>query len=66
MNFKISEKEKTFWDEKEHFIQLYNQEKLMKEILKECNLTTNQYCKLVKECTLEGKITPRRKTMLKK
>ena len=63
MNFNVI-KGDTFWDKKQRFIELYNQEVLAKDIRKKLKLSSTQYNKLVKECSSEGKITPRRKKSL--
>ncbi len=64
MNFKVMEKTSTFWDEKPRFQKLYNDGASMKKILETCHLTGTQYNKLVRECSQEGLITPRRKKHL--
>lgn len=64
MNFNVIEKTRSFWDEKPEFLKLYNEGVLSKEIREKCNLTGKQYCKLVKECSQEGSIIPRRKQLL--
>ncbi|WP_406532490.1 hypothetical protein [Methanobrevibacter sp.] len=64
MNFNVVEGSKSFWDEKLRFIKLYNNGVLSKEIREICNLTSRQYCKLVKECSKEGSIISRRKVLL--
>ena len=66
MNFKITEKTRTFWDTKPEFIKLYNQGVMMKHIREKLELTSTQYNKLVRECSQEGSITARRKTQIKK
>ena len=49
------------WDKKEKFVELYNQELLMKQILDLMDISSAQYNKLVRECAEEGLIVPRRK-----
>ena len=63
MNFKLT-KGDNFWDKKQEFIRLYNKNVLAKDIRKELELSSTQYNKLVRECDIEGKITPRRKKHL--
>ena len=60
MNFKVIN-EDSFWDKKSKFQELYNKNLTMKEIKETLNLSSTQYNKLVKECSQEGSIIPRRK-----
>lgn len=60
MNFKVINGD-SFWDKKSKFQELYNKNPPMKEIKETLNLSSTQYNKLVKECSQEGSIIPRRK-----
>lgn len=60
MNFKVINGD-SFWNKKSKFQELYNKNLTMKEIKETLNLSSTQYNKLVKECSQEGSIIPRRK-----
>ena len=60
MNFKAINGD-SFWNKKSKFQELYNKNLTMKEIKETLNLSSTQYNKLVKECSQEGSIIPRRK-----
>lgn len=63
MNFKVINGD-SFWNKKSKFQELYNKNLPMKEIKETLNLSSTQYNKLVKECSQEGSIIPRRKKVL--
>ena len=60
MNFKVINGD-SFWDKKSKLQELYNKNLTMNEIKETLNLSSTQYNKLVKECSQEGSIIPRRK-----
>ena len=60
MNFQVVEGCPSFWDQKAEFVNLYNDHVPISEIRSQLDLTPVQHMKLVRECSEEGLIKPRR------